>query len=202
VRGGVVAAQYVLQLRVALVGILPPIWRRIQVPWTATFWDLHVAIQDSMGWAGEHLHEFQVPDHRLGRLVRVGIPDDEYPTGKQTLRGWEVGIADYFQGASPAAVYLYDFGDSWAHVVQYEGDVPARRGAKYPRCVGGERKCPPEDCGGIPGYADLLEALADPGHPEHESLRAWVGGPFDSEEFDPTAVELGDPKARRLEIDE
>ncbi len=71
------AAQYVLQLRVALVGILPPIWRRIQVPRTATFWDLHVAIQDSMGWVGGHLHEFQVPDLRLKRLVWVGIPDDD-----------------------------------------------------------------------------------------------------------------------------
>jgi len=198
-----VAAQYVLQLCVALVGILPPIWRRIQVPRTATFWDLHVAIQDSMGWVGGHLHEFQVPDLRLKRLVWVGIPDDDYPTGKQTLRGWNVGIADYFRGESPAVVYLYDLGDSWTHVVQYEGDAPARRGVKYPQCVGGERKCPPEDCGGIQGYADLLEALADPEHPEHESLRAWVGGPFDSEESDPVAVEFGDPRARlQLELGE
>jgi hypothetical protein len=150
-----------------------------------------------------HLHEFRVPDHRLGRLLRIGVPDDESPTGKQTLRGWEVGIADYLHGASPAVVYLYDFGDSWTHVVQYEGDVPAQRGVKYPMCVGGERKCPPEDCGGIPGYMDLLEALADPGHPEHDSLQAWVGGPFNPEEFDPAAVAFGDPKARlRLELEE
>jgi len=188
------ATKYVLQLRIALVGILPPIWRRIQVETTATFWDLHVATQDAMGWRGAHLHEFQIPDHRRGRLARIGVPDNESPTGKATLRGWDVGIADFFQGSSPAAVYVYDFGDAWTHVVQYEGDVRARRGARYPICVAGERKCPPEDCGGVPGYASLLEALADPHHPEHQALLKWVGGSFDPEEFDAKAVEFSDPK--------
>jgi hypothetical protein len=189
-------AKRVLQIRVALVGILPPIWRRIQIPAHSTFWDLHVAIQDAMGWLGYHLHDFRIPDHRLGGLVRIGIPDEESDTGLETLPGWDIGVQDYMQGASPAAVYIYDFGDGWIHVVQFEGELPAAKGRSYPICVDGERKCPPEDCGGIGGYALLLKALANSNHPEHESLLEWVGGHFDAEDFNPKDVEFGDPQER------
>ena len=187
----------VLQLRISLVGIVPPIWRRIQIPSTYSFWDLHVAIQDAMGWLDSHLHAFRFPDLREGTLVQIGIPDDEYGSGQGTLPGWEIHVEDYLHEVSPVAVYEYDFGDGWIHVVQLEARLAARREQSYPVCLAGERKCPPEDCGGIPGYELLLEAIADPDHPEHDSLLHWVGGNYDVEEFQASDVAFDDPQARR-----
>ncbi len=186
----------VLQIRISLVGVVPPIWRRIQIPSTYSFWDLHVAIQDAMGWLDYHLHAFRIPDLRQGTLAEIGIPDDEYETGQQTLPGWEIGVEDYLHHAFPVAVYEYDFGDGWMHVVQLEARLAAHKGRPYPNCLAGERKCPPEDCGGIGGYEDFLEAIADSRHPEHKTMLEWVGGSFDAEDFDPSAVKFGDPKER------
>ncbi len=81
--------------------------------------------------------------------------------------------------------YEYDFGDSWEHEVMFEGSPPADPKSKYPLCVEGERACPPEDCGGVWGYADFLEAIRNPKYEEHESMLEWIGGKFDPEKFDP-----------------
>lgn len=185
-----------LQIRISLVGIVPPIWRRIQIPTAYSFWDLHVAIQDAMGWCDSHLHTFRLPSFRRGDLVQIGIPDDEYEAGRRTLPGWEVPVEDYLHHEFPVAVYEYDFGDGWIHVVQLEGRLPVRRGQSYPVCLAGERTCPPEDCGGIGGYEHLLEAIADPNHPEHDSLLEWVGGSFEAETFEASDVAFDDPQAR------
>jgi len=187
----------VLQVRIALVGIVPPIWRRIQIPSTYSFWDLHVAIQDAMGWYDSHLHVFRVPDSRRGSLVRIGVPDDESEARRQTLPGWEIRVEDYLHEVSPVAVYEYDFGDGWIHVVQLEARLPAHKGRQYPVCLAGERKCPPEDCGGVGGYELLLDAIANPDHPQHDSLRSWVRGGFDAEEFKASDVTFDDPQVRR-----
>jgi hypothetical protein len=192
-----VPTEDVLQLRISLVGIVPPIWRRIQIPSTYSFWDLHVAIQDAMGWLDSHLHAFRLPDLRRGSLVQIGIPDDEYEAGRRTLPGWEIPVEDYLHEVSPVAVYEYDFGDGWIHVVQLEARLAAHRKQSYPICLGGERKCPPEDCGGIPGYELLLEAIADPDHPEHDSLIEWSGGNFSADEFETSDVAFDDPQTRR-----
>lgn len=189
-------AKQVLQIRISLVGIVPPIWRRIQIPSTYSFWDLHVAIQDSMGWLDSHLHTFRLPDLRQGTLAQIGIPGDEYEAGRQTLPGWKIPVEDYLHEVSPVAVYEYDFGDGWIHVVQLEARVPVRKSVSYPVCLAGQRKCPPEDCGGIPGYELLLEALADPEHHEHDSMLSWVGGGFIPEDFQASNVAFDDPKAR------
>ncbi len=186
----------ILQIRISLVDIVPPIWRRIQIPSTYSFWDLHVAIQDAMGWLDYHLHAFRIPDLRQGTLVEIGIPDDEYEAGQQTLPGWEIGVEDYLNYWSPVAVYEYDFGDGWVHVVQLEARLPARKGTSYPNCLAGERKCPPEDCGGTGGYEEFLEAIADSRHPEHKAMLEWVGGSFDAEDFNPSSVEFSDPRKR------
>ncbi len=201
IRGKVVgmmikASSRVYQFKVTLKGIRPPIWRRIQVPDNYTFWDLHVAIQDAMGWMDCHLHEFTVPDPRGGAPVRIGVPDPEYgfhavlPEEKQRISDW------FFVEGKPA-VYTYDFGDDWEHTVKLEKILPREEGEDYPRCVRGKRACPPEDCGGPWGYLQLLEVLADPGHEEYEEMLEWLGEDYEPEWFHPEEVVFLNPEKLR-----
>jgi hypothetical protein len=181
---------YVLQLRIELLGIAPPVWRRIQIPSKSTFWDLHVAIQDAMGWEDYHLHQFSF----LGTEHRVGIPLDDEPS--EFLPGWQVHVNRYLTYGKPLALYEYDFGDSWFHEIRFE-TFERRDGRRtYPRCLAGARRCPPEDCGGIGGYADFLQAISNAKHPEHKAYIDWVGGAFDPEAFDASKVRFSDPNAR------
>ncbi len=185
----------VYQFRISLKGIEPAIWRRIQVPADYTFWDLHVAIQDVMGWLDYHLHVFRVvTPGRPDGLVQTGIPDEEFSEG--TLPGWDVALSNYFSERNNSAEYEYDFGDGWIHALILEKLLPRKKGSKYPRCLAGERRCPPEDCGGIGGYQSFLEAILDPSHDEHKGMLEWVGGPFDPEGFEPHEVRFDDPDKR------
>jgi len=184
----------ILRFKITLNGIKPPIWRRIEIPSNATFWALHVAIQDAMGWTDTHLHEFHTTD-RFGPGLRIGIPDEDgWDNG--IVAGWTRKISPVFKYPGTKAEYLYDFGDGWEHTVLLEAIEPARPGVEYPVCVGGRRRCPPEDCGGPWGYESLLEILADPTHEEHAEMLEWAGGPIDPEAFDPTAVRFEDPAER------
>ena len=85
--------------------------------------------------------------------------------------------------------YMYDFGDSWNHRVTLRKILPYARSVRVPTCTGGRRRCPPEDCGGIPGFYEMLRTLDDPTDPEHEHMKQWVGGPFDPEDFSHDAVD-------------
>jgi len=187
----------VYQFKVSLMEITPPIWRTIQVPETSSFWELHVALQDVMGWLDYHLHLFRMSKPGTGEEAKIGIPDDDPFEGDEpVLPGWEVLIAPYFSHAGAVARYDYDFGDGWEHEITLEAIVPRRKGEKYPRCLGGARACPPEDCGGVGGYEDLLAVIRDPGHEEHERMLEWLGGRFDPEKFDPKKVTFDDPAKR------
>ena len=182
----------VLQFKIELLGVDPTIWRRIQVPERYTFWDLHVAIQDAMGWRDYHLHAFRV----VGSEDVIGIPDKEGDDPFETKPGWKLAVADYFTDQVPLAVYEYDFGSSWVHEVRFEGFHDSEPGKTYPACVGGERNRPPEDCGGVHAYHELLRTLADPSDPEHETMLEWVGGSFEPEEFDADKVTFDNPVER------
>lgn len=182
---------HVYQFKITLRDIRPPIWRRIQVPETYTFWDLHMAIQNAMGWLNYHIHEFEIVDPASGSMVNIGIPDDMFGTG--VLPGWREKIADYFSMENPKANYTYDFGDNWEHKIQLEKILPREKDVNYPICVKGKRACPPEDCGGVWGYAELLEAIKDPSHESHEELLEWLGENFDPEHFDANEVTFDDP---------
>ncbi|MDI3542707.1 MAG: hypothetical protein PWP57_310 [Candidatus Atribacteria bacterium] len=186
----------VYQFKITLKGIRPPIWRRIQVPETYTFWDLHVAIQDVMGWQDYHLHQFEMVNPATGNLKLIGLPADDYDWTRATLAGWRQKIAQWFTPENKVAVYLYDFGDGWEHKVELEKILPREAGVRYPICLGGERACPPEDCGGIPGYERLLEIISNPDDEEYEEMLMWLGGKFDPEQFDPKKVLFGDPAIR------
>ena len=177
-----------------------PIWRVVEVPSTYTFWDLHVAIQDSMGWLDYHLHSFSLLPPGKRKPVLIGIPDDEYEDNP--LPGWEVPIGQFFTEPGDEVNYDYDFGDGWHHKIVLEGIYLQEDKKKYPNCLYGERACPPEDCGGIPGYYNLLDILQDKDHEEHDDMNQWLKGhaknyyPYNPDHFDPDEVEFWNPKKR------
>lgn len=189
----------VQQFLVVLTGTEPLVWRRIQVPDSGSFWDLHVAIQDAMGWQDCHLHEFRLTDPDESRVVSIGIPMGNEAPDRPVIPGWQVRISRYFEHRAwhgLPVLYAYDFGDEWEHVLVHETAEPADRRRKYPRCIAGARRCPPEDCGGPLGYRRLLQALADRRHPEHRAMAEWVGAGFDPDDFTPARVRFDDPKER------
>jgi hypothetical protein len=172
----------VLSLKVTLRDLKPRIWRRILAPASMTLADLHLAIQAAMGWDDAHLHIFRVGGEQYGN---PRITDDVVNEQGLTLdRLVKSGVTRFD--------YNYDFGDDWEHEILIEKRPPASDAATvYPACVAGERNCPPEDCGGIWGYAELLEILANPANPEREERLEWLG-----DEFDPEAFSVAEANAR------
>ena len=187
--------EHVCQFLIVLPKTDPLVWRRIQVPETYSFWDLHVAIQNAMGWKDYHLHEFVVPDSKGGRAMRIGIPDDEMPDERPCVAGWRVPIARHLTYGTDPVRYRYDFGDDWEHTLEFEEVIPHDGGA-YPRCVAGVGACPPEDVGGTHGYAEFLQVIRNRRHPERASMLQWAGGSFDRHAFDPKSVVFDDPRER------
>jgi hypothetical protein len=197
---GMTATPQVYQFKLVLVGVEPPIWRRIQVLETYSFWDLHVALQDAMGWLDYHLHVFRVAGSAAGAVEQIGIPNDDPFKGEPpTLPGWEIPITRYFTRPGTTVPYDYDFGDGWEHEVTLEAILPRQAGQEYPLCIDGARACPPEDCGGVNGYENVLTVIQDPTHEEHESMLQWLGGRFDPDRFDAKRVKFDDP-ARRFKL--
>jgi len=187
---------HIYRLKIQLLHVDPPVWRRIEVPANGTFWDLHVAIQDSMGWLDCHLHAFARAEGGRMPAETIGIPDPDGFDPAPCRPGWETPMARWLQKRGDVVRYEYDFGDGWEHRLELEAIEPAAPGVAYPRCVAGERACPPEDCGGPPGYSELREILSDPRHEEHRSMRKWLGRPLDPERFDAGAVRFDDPAER------
>lgn len=175
-------ASSIHQLKITLTGIRPPIWRRVLTDSDITLAQLHDIIQAAMGWHDGHLHEFAVAGERFGNLAHFAGEDPEL-RNEAAIR-----LAKIAPNAKDRLFYTYDFGDSWRHEILVEAVTSPAPGTSYPVCVTGRRACPPEDCGGVWGYVDLLEALADPENPEHADLTEWVGGPFDPAVFDLAAV--------------
>ena len=167
------------QFKITLLDIKPAIWRRIQVP-DCTLVDLHEYIQATFGWENYHLHQFDID----GVQYSQPAPDsDDFGMGFEDET--DVLLSKLLPKSSQKVkwIYEYDFGDGWRHEILFEGFPPADPKAKTPICLEGERACPPEDCGGPPGYCDYLDAIADRRHERHQELLGWRGQ-FDSEAFD------------------
>lgn len=166
-----------LELVATIAETDPPIWRRLRVPAALLLGELHHVLQIAFGWTDSHLHEFKVGNIGFGMidLEEELFVVDEYaaPLGAVAAVGSKLD-------------YCYDFGDDWRHEIRVE------RADYEPSCsitcLGGERACPPEDCGGVHGYSELLEVLANPKHEEHRATRTWVGRRFDPEKVDIAAV--------------
>jgi hypothetical protein len=170
----------VYQIKVTLKGSKPPIWRRIQVTSDTGLYEFHYVLQVVMGWENYHLHQFIIGGKYFGE------PDPDF--GFEIQDEATVKLEQVVPGEKTKFTYEYDFGDSWEHDVLIEKILSPEEGEDYPVCLGGRRACPPEDCGGIWGYAYLLEAIRDPDHPEHEDLLEWVGDSFDPEAFELDAI--------------
>ena len=187
----------VYQFKITLEEISPSIWRRIQVPENYSFWDLHVAIQDAMGWTDSHLHMFRILNPKTREEVRIEMPaENEFENDQESLVDFDERIADYFSMKNATAEYEYDFGDGWTHKVELEGIFPKASKQKYPTCLAGERACPPEDCGGVGGYEEVVEAMSKPKHPRRDELIEWLGEKYDPEKFNAGKVFFDNPKKR------
>ncbi|RME80132.1 MAG: plasmid pRiA4b ORF-3 family protein [Caldilineae bacterium] len=172
----------IYQLKITLADIRPPVWRRVRVPAIMSLEDLHTVIQCVMPWEEQHLYYFE-------RGVRQYVP--EFLDSEEGLAepGREsastaVSLGEVLTKPGQQLLYFYDLGDGWRHVIELEKILAPESDENYPTCIAGKRACPPEDCGGPPGYELMLKALADPSHPEHEHFREWIGEEFDPEEFD------------------
>jgi hypothetical protein len=169
------------QFKIVLEGSKPPIWRRIQTK-DCTLDKLHEHIQTAMGWLNCHLHLFRIDGQIYADPMLMEEDFIAWNCADSThTRISEILPAD---GKRFAFSYEYDFGDSWLHEIIFEGCLPATPGGRYPLCLEGERACPPENVGGIGGYAEFLKVLADPGDERHVEWTRWVG-PFAPEKFDP-----------------
>lgn len=176
----IASSQNIYQIKVTLLGTKPPIWRRLLVPASMTLVKLHDVLQTAMGWAGGHMHEFRTADRHFG------IPDPEDRSmGMQVENERSIRLSSVLRRAGAKLIYTYDFGDNWEHSVVLEKLLPAQLSLdlEYPICIDGKLACPPDDCGGIPGYYELIEALADPEHDRHEEISEWISDGFDPQAF-------------------
>ena len=172
----------IYRLKITLIGIDPPIWRHIQVPSTILLCCLHDALQPVMGWTGSHLHQFEKDGNYWGVQEHDEFSELDLIDERQTQLG------NVLEKEGDALIYVYDFGDNWRHEVVLENVIPVNHVVKTPICFGGERRCPPENVGGVRGYGEFLEVISDPTHEEYEHLAGWAGGPFHPEDFDVKAV--------------
>jgi hypothetical protein len=174
----------VVSLKVTLRNIDPPIWRRIIMPRDMTLADVHDAIQAVMEWDGDHMHGFDFGRRRSPVAAMLAELVDEEEQEEMTLD-------ELVKTGMTRFTYIYDFGDSWKHDVLIEKRLPATTATAFPACVAGARKGPPEDCGGLWGYEQLLAAVADPNHPDRKERLEWLG-----DNYDPEAFSVADADAR------
>lgn len=175
------------QLHIQLCDIKPSVWRRIAVADSMSLSGLHRAIQAVMGWKNQHLYEFEIAGQRYG------IPDADTPDDP-TMDARRYTLGQLLQGQTLSMRYIYDFGDFWAHRIKLEAVNPIDSPdmlQQLPACIEGRNACPPEDCGGPLGFANLVAALQDPLHPEHQAMRRWH-----PEDFRPTHFDLQRAQAR------
>ncbi len=172
------------QITIALTDSPLPIWRRLQVDSQMPLSMVHEALQIAMGWWNYHLFEFKKEKLRYG-IVSDFDEDDTQDADNYTL-------SDLLKAPGDKCIYTYDFGDSWHHELILEKAVryPAGEDQFFAQCLHGKRACPPEDCGGIPGFLNCITAVEDPLHPEHKEMLLWTGASYDPNAFDARMINL------------
>jgi hypothetical protein len=166
----------IYQIKVTLHGSKPPIWRRLLVSSVITLPELHEVLQTAMGWYDTHLHQF-IADGRY-----FGVPDPDFGFDEMIDEA-TIKLNRLLTRENASITYEYDFGDGWEHKIVLEKILPPDAATTVPICIKGKRACPPEDVGGIWGYAEFLKVINNPEHPDHEEQLEWIGGSFDPEYF-------------------
>jgi hypothetical protein len=173
----------VCTIRIELRDTEPLIWREVEVPTGITLNVLHDVVQAAMGWMNQHLWEFTIAKQRFGSAGAGGWGGPPVASARRTV------LRDVLKPRRTVIDYLYDFGDSWEHRLTVSAIRPGDPATPYPRYVGGEWNAPPDDCGGLPGFYNALDAFADPNHPDREELLEWWG------EYDPKVIDEAAVKA-------
>lgn len=163
----------VYALKVTLLGTNPPIWRRILVPREITLHNLHRTLQTVMGWSDSHLHQFV--------CQRPSLSDPRFRAGTKIAAENRTKLGELIGRAGERLLYEYDFGDCWLHDLLLE-EILLGDDTFQQMCVAGKRSCPPEDCGGPPRFAELLQGRQDANHPSHQEACEWLGN-FVAESF-------------------
>jgi hypothetical protein len=175
--GGMTVVDRIARIRIQLKDIAPAIWRRVEVSLTTSLKGLHDVIQAVMPFENYHLFLFEVGGKRYG------ISDPKWDRVRETLNAKNIKLGTLVERGVVAFSYTYDFGDDWRHSITIEGITAADPKLDYPRFIDGSRRAPPEDVGGIPGFEEFLDAMANPRHPEHKRLTEWYGGSFDPDDL-------------------
>ncbi|MEO5893540.1 MAG: plasmid pRiA4b ORF-3 family protein [Ferruginibacter sp.] len=174
----------IIQLTISLKYSKPLIWRSILINRDTSFFELHHIIQIVMGWRNYHLFEFNLDGYRVGM-----IEENEYGyRSSELLDATKILLPDILALEKDNFHYNYDFGDCWLHDITLDQLVEKEDNRGYPHCIGGQMNCPPEDCGGMPGFNDMQKILQDKKHAEYKEMRNWVGKNYDPKSFDPSKV--------------
>jgi len=184
-------SEQIYRLKIALDDTKPTVYRTIDIQKSMTFYDLHRVIQILFGWSNSHLHEFRGKGFVVSDLTfydEIYIPDEI-----KMLDEFEIKISDILKSTKDKIKYLYDFGDSWEITITLERVLDAKNDMNYPVCIRGKRNSPPEDIGGVWGFENFKEIMADPNHTEHEDYKEWYGG-----EYDPDFIDLDEINNRLL----
>ena len=169
----------IIQLRVFIHELKPVIWRRLRVEKETTLFELHHIIQIAFGWQNYHLFEFEHHGFIFGEINAV-VPE----ANENLIDSRTTSLESLFVDTRELLRYTYDFGDNWLHYVVVERFIPREKNGVYPYCMSGKNACPPEDCGGIKGYDNLLKALTNKQHPEYQEYKNWVGKGFSPDKFE------------------
>ena len=175
----------VARLRIELREIEPKVWRRVDVPLSSTLLALHDIIQVTFRWMNSHLFEFKVGD----RVYGDPMPGEDL-FGQRVYKAAGIRLKTLVEREVERFLYVYDFGDNWRHDIFIESVRDGEADVDYPAFVGGERRGPPEDVGGVDGFMEVLEAALDPFHEEHQRMVTWYGRPFDPVDIDERHIRL------------
>lgn len=167
----------VVVLRIELEGIEPLIWRRVGVRAGTSLSDAHRVIQAAMGWRDSHLWEFEADEHRYA----MRLPSEPDWNERYEDAG-AVTLAALVDAGVRRMRYVYDMGDFWEHALIVERVAAALANVNYPQFLGGERRCPPEDCGGVPGYYEFLDNIGSEDSAARKSALDWYGGRYDPDD--------------------
>ena len=174
------SAATIARLKITLDDVKPAVLRRIEVPFDIRLDRLHLILQAAVGWTNSHLYEIRA------RGVRWSTPFPDQDSGGDFLDARKVRLSEVLEDVGTKTLkYLYDFGDGWEHTIKIERLIDPEPSTLYPRLIEAKGRCPPEDIGGPWGYAEFLEAIADPKHERHRELKEWF-----ADDFNPHVVDL------------